>query len=120
MKTYRNLDAQIILKNLNLVTEDSEEDDTSFKLPMYKYLDQQDTEILTRHTIEEFNNSYKKLQRHQLGVKHIVEDIYLKMIVDAFNEALNFERPWKYIFTESSRTGRSSKMRIQDIQSMDS
>jgi len=34
------------------------------------------------------------------------------MILDALNEALNLERPRNYIFTETSITGRSNRMRI--------
>ena len=38
MKKDKNLEVNLILKNLIVVTEDSEEDDLTFKLPMYKYL----------------------------------------------------------------------------------
>ncbi len=35
---------------------------------MYKYLEKEN-EVLSRKVVEQFNNSYKKLQRHQLGIK---------------------------------------------------
>lgn len=38
MRSNKNLNAVSILKNLNVLTEDSDDDDMSFKLPMYKYL----------------------------------------------------------------------------------
>jgi hypothetical protein len=38
MKSNRNLDAIAILKNLNVLTEESDDEDISFKLPTYKYL----------------------------------------------------------------------------------
>lgn len=38
MKKDKNLKPSVILKNLIVITEDSEEDDFTFKLPMYKYL----------------------------------------------------------------------------------
>ncbi len=45
MRTSRNLEIECFLKNLNILTEDSDED-ISFKLPMYEYLEQQETEVL--------------------------------------------------------------------------
>ena len=38
MREHKNLETGIVLKNLNTVTED-DDDDTCFKLPMYKYLE---------------------------------------------------------------------------------
>lgn len=38
MRSHRNLNAGSILKNLNVLTEESDDEDMSFKLPMYKYL----------------------------------------------------------------------------------
>lgn len=51
MKEPKNLALGILLRNLNTVTEDSE-DDISFKLPMYKYLEQEDKEIISRQFSE--------------------------------------------------------------------
>ena len=56
---------------------------------MYKYLEQEEVEVLSPEIAEQFNNSNPKLQKHQLGLKVSVEDLYLKMIIDAVNEALN-------------------------------
>ena len=47
MKKDKNLKVHVILKNLIVVTEDSEEDIT-FKLPMYKYLENNFDEMITR------------------------------------------------------------------------
>lgn len=84
MRTCRNLQIGSFLKNLNVLTEDSDED-MSFKLPMYKYLEQEEVEVLSPEIAEQFNNSNPKLQKHQLGLKVSVEDLYLKMIIDAVN-----------------------------------
>lgn len=84
MRASRNLPIMQVLKNLNILTEDSD-DDVSFKLPMYKYLEQEEHEIISRETIESFNMGYLKLQRHQLALNSNIEDAYLKMICDALN-----------------------------------
>lgn len=99
MKEHKNLDIGVILKNLNTVTED-EDDDACFKLPMYKYLEQEDKEVISRQVSEDFNDSFNKLQRHQLSYHHTnLEDQYLKMLIDCINEALNQQRSNSYLFT---------------------
>lgn len=57
MKRDKNLKVHVILKNLVVVTEDSEEDIT-FKLPMYKYLENNFDEMITREISESFNDSF--------------------------------------------------------------
>ena len=118
MRTSRNLEIECFLKNLNILTEDSDED-ISFKLPMYKYLEQQETEVLQQRVSQEFNNSYKKLQRHRLGMRLNIQEIYLKMIIDSVNEALKIQRPKHYIFTEASLIGKSNRMRILELEALD-
>jgi hypothetical protein len=81
-----------VLQNLNVLTDESDEEDDTFKLPLYKYKNmlQKNSEILALRTAEEFNSSFRKKQRHhQFELNHALEDIYLKMVIDAFNEALN-------------------------------
>jgi hypothetical protein len=114
MQVSRNLSCLFILQNLNVLTDESDEEDDTFKLPLYKYKNmlQKNSEILAVRTAEEFNNSFRKKQRHhRFELNHTLEDIYLKMIIDAFNEALNLERPYEYIFTESILMGKATKMR---------
>ena len=50
MRTSRNIDISSLLKNLNVVTEESDED-LSFKLPFYKYIEQQQAEVLERSVV---------------------------------------------------------------------
>ena len=57
MKRDKNLKVHVILKNLVVVTEDSEEDIT-FKLPMYKSLENNFDDMITREISESFNDSF--------------------------------------------------------------
>lgn len=54
-----------------------------------------------------------------MGNKINIEEVYLKMIVDAVNEALNIERPKNYIFTEAALIGKSNRMRILELEALD-
>lgn len=120
MKEPKNLALGILLRNLNTVTEDSE-DDISFKLPMYKYLEQEDKEIISRQFSEEFNEAFTKLQRHQLSYHHInLEDMYLKMLIDCMNESLNAQRPSSYPFVEAALSSRRDGIRVKEIEALQS
>ena len=87
MKKDKNLKVHVILKNLIVVTEDSEEDIT-FKLPMYKYLQNNFDEMITKELSEEFNDNFqviifimleiakKSAQRKNKFIRYLLEDDY--------------------------------------------
>lgn len=85
---------------------------------MYKYLEKDETEILLSEDVDQFNSTYQKLQRNQGRECHF-ETIYLKMIIDAINEALNLERPNTYIFTQTSLMGSSNRLKILQLEALD-
>jgi hypothetical protein len=63
MKTPRNISISILLKNLVCVTEDSE-DDSNFKLPLYKYLRYDTLKLIDSYTQEQFHCHSQLLKRH--------------------------------------------------------
>jgi hypothetical protein len=58
IKTWRNLDPYIVLRNLSTVKdEDEKQNDDAFSLPLYKYLED-DSDIITEKQVSDYNKHF--------------------------------------------------------------